>query len=121
MTRPNKYNARRVKYDGYTFDSQAECNHYCILRLRQKQGEITDLTVHPKYELTCNGRPILIRSEGYPNGRRATFKPDFRYTQEGRGVVVEDFKTRATLGEAYRLRRALFEAIFYPVQVDEVF
>ena len=114
----NKYNAKRCEYDGIRFDSIAEMNHYCILKIRQKQGEISNLECHPKYELTINGRPILIRSEGYPNGRRAVYTPDFRYMQEGRGVVVEDVKRIPT--EAYRLRRAIFEAIYYPVKVDEV-
>jgi hypothetical protein len=116
--RRNKYGAKRVEYDGIWFDSQAECNHYCVLKLRQKQGEISNLEVHPKYELSINGRPILIRSEAYPNGRKALFRPDFRYTQEGRGVVVEDYKGMRT--KDYVLRRAVFEAIYFPVVVDEI-
>ena len=116
--RRNKYRAQKCELDGYKFDSLAERNRYSELKLLECAGKISQLVIHPKYDLTINGRPILTRSDGYPNGRKCTCKWDFRYVQEGRGVVIEDKKGVKT--EAYRLRRAVFEAIYFPVTVDEV-
>jgi len=110
--------AKRVEQDGHKFDSQAEFKRYCQLKLLERAGEISNLQVHPKFDLTYNGRPILIRSAGFPNGRKATFKPDFGYLKVGAGVVYEDVKGVAT--EAYRIRRAIFEAIYFPAQVEEI-
>lgn len=36
----NKYNARKVKVDGISFDSQAEANYYCQLKLLLRAHEI---------------------------------------------------------------------------------
>lgn len=116
----NKYGAKKVREDGHLFDSKAEYRRYCVLKRMELDGLISSLKVHPKFEFTVNGRSVLTRSDGYPNGRRVTCKWDFGYLQVGAGVVYEDIKSGPTKTEAYRLRRAFFEAFFYPAQVIEV-
>lgn len=116
----NKYGAKKCEYDGHKFDSMAERDHYIVLKMREKAGEISNLRVHPKFELTYNGRPIKSRSDHYPEGRRLSCEWDFGYTQEGVGIVYEDVKSPASITEAYRLRRAIFEAIYYPATVVEI-
>lgn len=54
----NKYNAKKVKLDGYTFDSKREAQVYGELKLREKAGEISGLTVHPKFTIAVNGIKI---------------------------------------------------------------
>lgn len=115
-----RFNNKRVEHDGYTFDSKAEMHRYCELRLLQLAGEISNLQVHPKFDLSVNGRPILTRSDGYPNGRKVHCTWDFGYLKPGAGVVYEDVKSPASNTQVYRLRRALFEALYYPAQVVEV-
>jgi len=104
----NKYGAKQVIVDGRTFHSDGEANRYLQLKLLQRAGEITDLECQPKFHITCGGNPVLIKSKGYPNGRKATYSADFRYVDTRRGLVVEDFKGFDTYES--RLKRALIEA-----------
>lgn len=116
----NKYGAKRVVLDGITFDSTKESKRYLQLRERQRKGEITQLECQPRFRLAVGDRPILIRSEGYPNGRQASVKFDFAYW-DGERRVIEDVKGgRATRTEAYVLRKAVVEAMHPAVRVVEV-
>jgi hypothetical protein len=54
----NKFNAKKTVVDGITFDSKREAQVYGELKLREKAGEIYDLTIHPKYELDVLGTVI---------------------------------------------------------------
>ena len=106
--------AKPVTYDGYRFDSNAEFERYLVLKQRQADGKISDLTVHTTTQLRVAGNPILIRSAGYPNGRVATYTDDFRYREfdpenpSHPRLVVEDVKGYDT--PIARFRRAVFEA-----------
>jgi hypothetical protein len=64
--RRNKYGATKTTIDGITFDSKKEAQRYCELRLLQKAGEITHLELQPAFRLAIDGRPVLIKSHGYP-------------------------------------------------------
>ena len=49
-----KYRNKRVKLDGYTFDSKAEARKYSELKLMQRVGGpegVKTFTVHPRFEL----------------------------------------------------------------------
>ena len=86
--------------DGYTFDSLEERSRYGALKLMLRAGLISDLKVHPSYELKINGVKI------------GSFKPDFRYLNESGAVVIEDVKSRATMTQVSSLRIRLFTAIY---------
>lgn len=119
--KPSKYKNIKTVVDGYTFDSGKEANRYIQLKLLQRAGEITDLVLQPKFWLSINDRPILLKSKGFPNGRRATFKPDFQYMRGKDGkTVVEDVKSPATRTEAYVLRKGIFEVMYPDVVFLEV-
>ena len=66
--------------------------------------------MQPKYLLGTDESPVLIRSKGYPNGRRASYIADFKYFTdiEGNRMVVEDVKGMDT--PVSRLKRAIVEA-----------
>lgn len=68
-TRSGKFNAKRMKADGYTFDSLAEHSRYCELRLLQAGRQISQLTVHPRYPLIVNGAKV------------GTYECDFSYLE----------------------------------------
>lgn len=95
----NKYGNIKIKHNGHTFDSKVELARYCDLVIRQTAGEITNLEVHPKYDLHA------------PDGTKiGTFKPDNSYIENG-VLVVEDVKSLPTLKEKYfRWKRKHFEA-----------
>jgi hypothetical protein len=98
MPKGNKFHAKRCTLDGHSFDSMAERGRYCDLVLMQKAGEISDLRVHPKYELTIGGVKI------------GTFTPDFRYQNATGTLVIEDVK--GTMTQAASLRIRVFEACY---------
>lgn len=104
----HKYRAKQTTVDGVRFDSKAEARRYRELWLLQRAGEITDLEIQPEYPLCCGGKPVLIRSDGYPNGRKAKYIADFRYRDKVGEVIVEDVKGMDT--PLSRLKRALVEA-----------
>lgn len=106
MTR-HKYHAKPTTVDGIRFASQREARRYSELKLLQRVGEIRDLELQPEYPLACGGKPVLIRSDGYPNGRKAKYLADFRYVRAGQ-VIVEDAKGKDL--PLSRLKRALVEA-----------
>jgi len=84
--------------------------------LLERASEITKLELQPKYELVINDKPIKIRSKGYPNGRRSSYKADFRYLDTRTAkTVVEDVKGFDT--GASRLRRAVVECI-YDIRIE---
>lgn len=64
--------AKKVKYDGYTFDSEMECLYYKELKEREKKRQVTDIRVHPSY---------VLQKEFYANNgkkhKAITYEPDF--------------------------------------------
>ena len=115
--KPSKFGNKKVEYDGYKFDSKRECDRYKELRALRDQGKIKDLTLQPKFWLKCGGKDILIKSERYPNGRRASYRADFAFVDDRGAEHVEDVKGFDTSGS--RLRRAIVEAE-YGVRVEIV-
>lgn len=113
MARAHKFNASRTTTaDGKTFDSQAEADRYLELRIMQDAGLIRGLELQRRTQLMGLNGPILIKSKGYPNGRKASYVEDFRYEQKQRDgewvLVIEDVKGMDT--PVSRLKRAIFEA-----------
>lgn len=80
----SKFNNRKVKADGHTFDSDAEYRRYCQLRLLERAGEIADLRLQFPVELMP---PVRVK----PAIRAITYIPDFVYI-EGGVTVIEDVK-----------------------------
>lgn len=106
--RRNNFGAKKTVVDGITFDSGREARRYWDLKLLERAGEISDLELQPRYTLGTDDDPVKIRSKGYPNGRRCSYKADFRYFDKQTGeTVVEDSKGHDT--DAARLRRAFVE------------
>lgn len=116
----NKYRAQPVVIDGIRFASKREGKRFSELKLLERAKAITGLVLQPKFWLSINGNPILIKSVGYPNGRRASFKPDFQYNDESGKTVLEDVKSPASRTEAYALRKAIFEALYPTMELREL-
>ena len=96
----NKYRNKKTQIDMYVFDSIAESKRYKELALLQKAGEISELTLQPKFLL----------QEGFKkNGktyRKIEYIADFMYREKGQ-IVIEDVKGKET--EVFKLKRKLFE------------
>src|ERR1700686_4481764 len=95
---------------GITFHSRAEANRYCELRLLERPGEITDLSLQPVY-------PLIV--EGVNCGK---YIGDFQYVSRATNSkrsehICEDVKGFKT--PLYRLKKKLVAAL-YKVQIVEI-
>ena len=105
-----------IKFDGIEFDSLSEKDRYIELKVMQKAGIISDLKVHPRFE--------IIPRQTDPKTGKFLFHPthytaDFQYVRDGR-TIIEDVKSKVTREEKdYILRRKL---MFYVngIYVEEV-
>jgi len=107
--RGNKYRAEPTVVDGVKLASKAEARRFRQLQMMERVGAIQDLEVHPRFDLIVAGVKVGV------------YTADFRYTDcESKKLVVEDVKGgRATITEAYRLRKRIVKAL-YDVEVTEV-
>ena len=102
----SKYHAIKTEVDGFIFDSKAEARRYKELRLLEKNGDIADLELQPKFLVEVKGKKIC------------TYLADFQYFDRAKGAhVVEDVKGVKT--PVYRLKKKLVEAI-YGIEIIEV-
>lgn len=105
--RRNKYNAVKVKLDGYIFDSKKEAARYSYLLLLERAGEIKRLEVHFPYSITVNGVHIC------------DYEADFTYEQGGK-LIIEDVKSTWTRKlPIYRLKKKLMLAC-HGIKIAEV-
>jgi len=103
MSRVGKYNARKVKLDGYTFDSKIEARRYGELKLLEKAGEVWDIEVHPRFPIFLKGKKIC------------DVVLDFVYCCEKKLIAYEDVKGYQT--SESKLRIKLVEA-YNGIKVD---
>jgi hypothetical protein len=108
----SKFNNVKVEIDGYKFDSKAEAAHYLYtLKPLLESGEISNLTVHPKFPLYHNGKKIC------------TYIADFQYTRVNvqpreAQIVVEDVKGVRTA--IYNLKKKFVEAEYVGLKISEI-
>jgi hypothetical protein len=104
----NKYNAKKVRSDGYVFDSQAEHRRYCELKLLATANEVSDLRIHPKYVLHA----------GADGKKIGSYSADFAYNAGvNETLVIEDVKGVRT--PLYKWKKKHFEAE-YNLKITEV-
>lgn len=99
----NKYHAKKIRIDGFLFDSQREGFRYVQLKLMLRAGAISNLEIHPVYPLTVND--VLI----------CKYEADFRYIEDG-AIITEDVKGPIT--REYRIKRKLMKAL-YGIEIFE--
>lgn len=58
--RNGKFNAKKVKDQGYVFDSLLEHRRFLELQLLIRAGEITGLEVHPSFPIVINDKKVCI-------------------------------------------------------------
>lgn len=108
----SKYGSVRVVVDGIAFASKAEARRYGELKLLYEARRISDLQVHPRFDLVPG---VTL------DGRR---RPPMRYTGdfaywEGDERIVEDVKSPASKTTAYKMRRHLMKYMV-GIEVREV-
>ena len=109
MYKRNKYNAIKVKDDGMTFDSKREHARYLHNKQRLKDGEISDLEIHPVYQILVNDQKIC------------RYTADSQYKNKEGTLIVEDVKSPITARTArYRLVKKLMRAV-HGITILEVY
>jgi hypothetical protein len=91
----NKYHAKPVTTDEGRFASQREYQHWCILKLRAKAGEISQLKRQVPFDLIVNGTSVgkYIADAVYFEGQR-------RVVSDCKGVETPVFKLKSKLMRA---------------------
>lgn len=98
----SKYNAQKVTYDDYTFDSKVEGMYYQQLKWLRESGEIAAFSVQPVY---------LLQDKFEKNGkkhRKIEYIADFEILHNDNTVEVVDIKGMTT--PVFNLKRKLFDA-----------
>jgi hypothetical protein len=99
----SKYGNKKVKADGYTFDSLIEYRRYQQLQLLVAAGEISDLEIHV---------PItLVEADKDASGKMSAirYEADFRYVENG-VTVIEDTKGKRT--DVFNIKWGLLRRMF---------
>lgn len=99
-----KQKGNKVEFEGHVFDSQTEYKRYLVLAARLVDGMITNLEVHPSFELLAKIPKIQSA---------ITYTADFAYWHEGR-YIVEDVKGIYGNSERNRKRGIAGKAIVTP-------
>lgn len=111
----SKYRNKKVKIDGIWFDSMIEASRYSQLRLLEKAKEISDLIVHPIFEL----QPSFVDFSGKKQ-KAIRYEADFQYKDkaENWNIVVEDVKGMKT--KDYLIKKKLFLFKYKTLKFKEV-
>lgn len=99
----SKYNNKKVQVDMYVFDSIAESIRYKELKLLERAGEISELTLQPRF---------LLQEAFRKNGksyRKIEYIADFQYIEKGK-TIVEDVKGIQT--DVFKLKHKIFEKLY---------
>lgn len=113
----NKFRAKKVVWQGMTFDSQAELRRFRDLTWLQNGGVIRNLQRQVKY--------ILIPNQYDENHklveRAVTYVADFVYRDEHGNTVVEDVKgyRKGSAYDVFVIKRKLMLKL-YGIRVQEV-
>lgn len=90
----SKYGAKKVTYDGKTFDSQKEAQQYAELRLLERGKVIKDLRTQVRFVLI----PAQRDESGKVIERAVTYVADFVYIdcKTGQTITIDTkgFKTK---------------------------
>ena len=113
----NKFRAKKVVYQGLTFDSQAELRRWRDLSWLQRGGVIHGLQRQVKYVLL----PAQYDENHKMIERSVSYVADFVYKDENGKTVVEDVKgyKKGAHYAVFVIKRKLM-LYFYGIRVQEV-
>ena len=125
----NKFNAKKIIFNGITFDSKKECERYKQLKILESKGEITNLELQKKFvlipkqemEYDENLKSGKIKTKRMTIEREISYVADFYYKDKEGKEVVEDVKG-CKFGAAYNifvLKRKMM-LYFYGIQIKEI-
>ena len=125
----NKFHAKKVEFNGITFDSKKECERYKLLKILEDKGEITNLELQKKFilipkqeiEFEETLKSGKIKTKRQTIEREVSYVADFYYKDKEGKEIVEDVKG-CKFGAAYNifvLKRKMM-LYFYGIQIKEI-
>lgn len=125
----SKYHAKKVVYDGITFDSQKEATHYKELKLLERAGVISNLQLQVPFVLIPAQYVDEVQYTKKTHKEKRVKKlveqklkyiADFQYVKDGE-IVVEDVKgyRRASAYSTFVIKRKLMLWV-HGIRVKEV-
>lgn len=94
-----KYKNKKTRVDGILFDSAREAARYCVLKAKERSGEITELERQKKFEILPG---FVYRGERV---RKVVYIADFVYRNKNGEKIIEDVKGFKT--KDYLLKKKL--------------
>ncbi len=85
-----KYGNKKTVLDGISFDSKAEANRWCVLRMQERAGGLTDLRRQVVYILAP---AVMLGGRKKPAMK---YIADFVYIERAGSEIVEDVKGMIT-------------------------
>ena len=123
----SKYGNRKVSIDGISFDSKREGNVYLRLKDLQSRGRISDLQIHPKWEL----QPKL--TETYVKHLKTkdkecertvllpiTYEADFAFYHNGKYIVLDVKISKSLLPKEYQIKKKMMRYV-HGITLTEVY
>ena len=104
-----KFNAKKIEYNGIIFDSTVEKNYYIELQQKVKNGEIKSFSIQPKYVLQDKFTKF---DKKY---REISYSPDFMIINNDDSITLVDVKGFST--PASELRKKLFDYKFRDIKL----
>lgn len=102
-----KYSNKKIKIDGFKFDSLAEGRHYIDLKLMLKSGLIENLEVHPRIEYYIGCKRIF------------TYTADFSFNEiSDKTLIIHDVKGFET--STFRLKWKIVRHAYPEVKMFKI-
>ena len=109
----NKYGNKKVKLDGYTFDSKREAKYYLEYKTLARVGKITELTLQPSFILQDKFKD----REGVSH-RAIKYVADFKFVENGETVVVD---VKGFLTDTFKMKKKMFLFKYQDLVFREVY
>ena len=120
----SKYNAKKVEYRGWIFDSKFELTYFIYLQELEKQGKITNLQRQVKYNLLPRQTDENNKFKYHPVEYKSDFEYDdvqgWHHTVDTKGFRTADFRIKQKLFY-YRTNRELECVTYKEAKKDELF
>ena len=109
-----KYRAKKTIVDGHKFDSKREAEWYKRYREMEKNGEIKNLELQPRFILqpsfTKNGKKI----------RKIEYVADFMFTECNLEETPHVVDVKGMKTPVYKMKKKMFECQFPLLTIEEV-
>jgi hypothetical protein len=123
----NKYHNKKCEYKGIKFDSERERDAYIYLEPLIERGVITNMVVHPQWELIPALKETFIKHLKTKDKvcertiqRPITYSADFKFDYKGQTLCFDIKITPYLLPKEYTLKVKMMR-YFHGIKVIEIY